>query len=92
MSTGHRSKRWSHPVLARQTELCSVKVTDLKIGTITRFCEFYFCLLCPTVIYVYFQIIIPKGIINCKVYAFLLLFFKFLAVGLHQDIRYDIFN
>ena len=26
MSTDHRSKRWSHQVLVKQTELCSVNV------------------------------------------------------------------
>ena len=40
----------------------------------------------------YFQRIIPKGIINCEVYVFLSLFIKFSAMGLHQDIRYDIFS
>ena len=39
---------------------------------------------------VYFQIVIPKGIINCKVNVFLSLFIKFSAKSLHQDIRNDI--
>ena len=32
VSTCHKNKRWSHLVLARQTELCSVNVTvDSKV-------------------------------------------------------------
>ena len=42
--------------------------------------------------FIYFLIIIPKGIINCKVYVFLSLFIKFSAMGLHQDIRNNIFS
>ena len=40
----------------------------------------------------YFQIIIPKEMMNCKVYVFLSLFIKFSAMGLHQDIRNDIIS
>ena len=40
----------------------------------------------------YFQIIIQKGIMNCKVNELHSLFIEFLAVGLLQDIRNNLFN